>query len=98
VIKTATSANIFIGDVVFSVDSDGYPDDVIPLLQKLAKESRNEEEFIGKLVKEAYQPDPLDSWLHLGETSMPSYDYAVDFKKGTITYEEDEEVKVVALK
>ncbi|GEM_PF-5826424 len=92
-----TNANIFVGDVVFSVDTDGYPDYVIPLLQKLAKESRNEEEFIGKLVKEAYQ-DPLDSWLQLGETSMPSYDYTVDFKKKTITYDEDADVKVVALK
>jgi len=81
-----TRANIIVlGDIVFSVMSDGYPDEVIPFLLEIAKKCKNEKEFIGELTIESNEGD----WLEMGKVAYPDYEYTIDFGTRTITYEEE---------
>lgn len=80
----STTANIYVGGVVFSVRNDGYPDEVVPFLRDIIKTAK---EFVknnpGYTLQEAIriqlhlEADGEHSWIGRYEYIDPDYTYEI---------------------
>ena len=85
-----TSANLYIkeDDIYFSLDSDGYPEYVIPeIIEYIQKANNKKECFIGYLMMD---------WLTIGHRwqpfgdSLASYNYLLEWEKNRVSWMRDE--------